>query len=112
VSRIPLPRTPNRLDEIPGQSSRDEQFMAMIVSLASEATILRARLDACERLLVQAGVLAGGAVDGYDPDPEAQAARDAQRMRMLHKIFRPLEEAAAADLAAASATAAQQEKTA
>lgn len=110
MSRTPLPRTPNRLDEIPGQSSRDDQFLAMIVSLASEVTMLRARLDTYERLLVQANVLTADAVDAYDPDASVQAERDAQRARILRKVFRPLEEAAAADLAAAVAT--QQEKMA
>lgn len=108
MSRTPLPRTPNRLDEIPGQPARDEQLLAMIVSLASEATILRARLDACERLLVQAGVLAADAIDSYDPDADAQTARDAQRARILRKVFRPLEEAATADLAAVRGTSSQE----
>lgn len=100
VSRIKLPRTPNRLDDIPGQSSFDEQMLAMVVGMASELTVMRARLDACERLLADAGIFAPGAVDAYEPDADAQAARDAQRERILRKIFRPLQEAAAADLAA------------
>ncbi|TWB40606.1 hypothetical protein [Nitrospirillum pindoramense] len=97
-----LPRTPNRLDPIPGRSSLDEQTLAMIVSLASEVTVLRARLDTCERLLVAARVLAPGAVDSFSPDAAAQAERDGLRQHTLNKVFRPLREAALADVAAAS----------
>ncbi|MDE1150819.1 MAG: hypothetical protein PW843_30075 [Azospirillaceae bacterium] len=74
----------------------------MIVSLASEATILRARLDACERLLVASGVLAPGAVDEFSPDAAAQVERDRMRQHILAKVFRPLQEAAQADLASVS----------
>ncbi|WP_049974277.1 hypothetical protein [Azospirillum sp. B4] len=74
----------------------------MIVSLASEVTVLRARLDTCERLLVAAKVLAPGAIDTFSPDEAAQAERDGMRQHTLNKVFRPLQEAALADLAAAS----------
>lgn len=93
-----LPGRPNRLDPIPGSRAIDEQTLAMIVSLASETTILRARLDACERLLAAAGILPPGALDAYEPDAAAQAERDALRQRSMAKIFRPLQEAAQADL--------------
>lgn len=98
MTRTPLPGSPNRLDPIPGSRAIDEQMMAMIVSLASETTILRARLDACERLLVAANVLVPGGVDTFEPDAAAQAERDALRQRSMAKIFRPLQEAAQADL--------------
>lgn len=110
MNRIKIPRTPNRLDPIPGHSSFDEQILAMIVGLASETTILRARLDSCERLLAEAGILAPDAIDTYAPDDAAQVARDAQRDRIMKKIFRPLTEAAAADLVAVSAPTPSQEK--
>lgn len=97
-----LPRTPNRLDPIPGRRTLDDQTLAMIVSLASEVTILRARLDACERLLTAANIFPPEAVDNFTPDEAAQAARERQRQHSMAKIFRPLREAAAADLAALS----------
>lgn len=97
-----LPRTPNRLDPIPGRRSLDDQTLAMIVSLASEVTILRARLDAAERLLTAANIFAPDAVDNFTPDAAAQAARERQRQHSMAKIFRPLREAAAIDLATLS----------
>ena len=75
TDRIKLPRTPKRLDPIPGQSTLDEQLLGMIVGLASETAILRARLDACERLLAEAGVLAPGAIDAFSPDEPTQKER-------------------------------------
>ena len=97
LARTPLPRTPNRLDPIEGVRAFDEQVLAMIVSLTSEVAVLRARLDAAERLLVASGALAPGAVDGFDPAPDAAAARDAERQALIRKVFRPLTEAAASE---------------
>lgn len=77
----------------------DEQLLAMIVGLTSEVTILRARLDAAERLLEASGALAAGAIDGFEPDASAEAQREGHRRAMLDKVFRPLREAALAELA-------------
>lgn len=101
MTRTPLPRTPNRLDPIEGSRAMDEQFLAMIVALASEVTVLRARLDAAERLLAANGALPAGAIDGYAPDDAAQTEREALRTATVNKVFRPLREAAQKDLAAA-----------
>lgn len=103
MTRTPLPRTPNRLDPIEGSRPLDEQFMGMIVALASEVTVLRARLDAAERLLIDGGSLAAGAVDGYVPDETAQKDREALRRATMSKVFRPLREAAEKELEAAQA---------
>lgn len=104
MTRTPLPRTPNRLDPIEGSRPLDEQLMGMIVALASEVTVLRARLDATERLLAEGGVLAPGIVDGYEPDEAAQQERAALRDATMNKVFRPLREAAQKDLEAAQET--------
>lgn len=99
MTRTPLPRTPNRLDAIDGSRPMDEQLLAMIVGLTSEVTVLRARLDACERLLAASGALVPGAVDGYEPDAQAAVQREGLRKATLDKVFRPLREAAEAELA-------------
>jgi hypothetical protein len=100
LTRVPLPRTPNHLETIPGREARDEQLLGMIVALTSEVTILRARLDACERLLVASGALAEGAVDRFDPDPAAAAQRERARQHTIAKVMRPMKELARAELAA------------
>lgn len=99
MTRSALPRTPKRLDAIDGGRAMDEQLLAMIVGLTSEVTVLRARLDACERLLAANGTLPPGAVDGFEPDPQAATAREGLRKATLDKVFRPLREAAQAELA-------------
>lgn len=98
MTRTPLPKTPNRLDAISGSRPLDEQLLGMIVGLTSEVTVLRARLDACERLLVAGGSLEPGAIDSFEPEGDAQAEREAQRRATLEKVFRPLREAALAEL--------------
>ena len=101
MTRTPLPRTPNRLDLIEGSRALDEQLMAMIIALTSEVTVLRARLDAVERLLVEGGALQAGAVDAYVPDDVASKEREALRHATMKKVFRPLREAAEKELEAA-----------
>jgi hypothetical protein len=103
VNRRPLPRTPKKLDPIPGREARDEQTLGMILALTSEITILRARLDACERLLVDAKVLPTGAIDSFAPDAAAQAEREALRTRSIAKILRPMHELAEHELAVLTA---------
>jgi len=100
MNKISLPRSPNRLDAIEGSRELDEQFLAMIVSLTSEVTVLRARLDACERLLAKGGALEKGAIESFEPDLQAQTEREGQRRHTMHKVFRPLLEAASKDLQA------------
>lgn len=102
LSKTLLPRMPNRLDPIDGSRDLDEQMLSMIVSLVSEVSILRARLDACERLLVGHGVLPQGAIDAFEPDAKGQEERDAQRRHIIAKVLRPLTEAAAREAEAAS----------
>ena len=93
---------PNRLDAIDGARDLDEQMLAMIVSLTSEVSILRSRLDACERLLIERGVLGASAIDEFEPDAQGQAERDAQRKHIIAKVFRPLVEAAAREAEASA----------
>lgn len=100
-----LPRTPKRLDPIQGIAPFDEQLLAMVTGLTSEISILRARLDTCERLLAASGALRPGAIEAYMPDPEALKQREDDRNRLLRKIFRPLQEAAAAEHATMGAKA-------
>ena len=100
-----IPRTPKGLAPIPGQRDADEQTLSMIVALTSEVTVIRARLDTCERLLVENGVLDEGAIEGLTPDAGAQAERDLLRKRTLEKVFRTLQESGEAELAARKAQA-------
>jgi hypothetical protein len=79
---------------IPGLLDGEDQTLAMLSALGSELAVARERIDTLERLLVQRGVLEDNAVEGFEPDGAASAARDALRRRIIAKIFHPLREAA------------------
>ncbi|WP_161989094.1 hypothetical protein [Sphingomonas glacialis] len=100
-----LPRTPKKLDQIPGQRGQDEQAIAMILALTAELSIVRARLDTCERLLVEAGVFKPDAIETFTPDAAALAEREQLRTRSIAKILRPLHELAQQDLATVTGVA-------
>lgn len=100
MSRRPLPRTPKKLDPIAGSDARDEQTMGMIVALLSEVTVLRARLDTCERLLVAENVLRPDSIDTFTADDDARAEREAMRASTIAKVLRPMRELAERELAA------------
>lgn len=95
-----LPRTPKNLDAIPGQRGQDEQAMGMILALTAELAIVRARLDTCERLLVDAKIFAPDAIETYAHDEAAVTEREQLRVRSIAKVLRPLHELAAQELAA------------
>jgi hypothetical protein len=92
-----------RLLPIPGHGRAEEQTMAMIVALTSEITVLRARLDAFERLAEAKGIVAQAEIDAFEPEASADVARAALRQRTVRRVFRSMREAGAADLAATAA---------
>lgn len=99
VTQHRLPRTPKKLDAIPGQRAQDEQMMGMILALTAELSIVRARLDTCERLLIDAKVFDADAIERYVHDDAAIAEREQLRVRSIAKVLRPLHELAEQDLA-------------
>lgn len=100
-------KTPNHLAKIPGQSPFEAQALSMIVALASELVVMRARLDTSERLLAQAGILSSDAIENFSPDAAAQAEREQLRQHSMNKIFRAIVEASEADLASFDPSAAR-----
>jgi hypothetical protein len=85
------PRVLNWRRAIPQEDPAVARVTAISLALASELAVARERIDTLERLLQGAGVLTAGAVDAYEPDPAAQAARDALRQGQIRRIFRPLQ---------------------
>jgi hypothetical protein len=76
--------------EAPGVDPRVDTLIGMVLSLTSEVAVLRERLDAHERLAATGGFTGPEAVDAYEPDEAVEAARAAQRQRLLAKVCRPL----------------------
>jgi|GEM_PF-5429845 len=73
---------------VPGHRALDDDMLAMLVALTSELTVVRARMDAMERILAQSGAMAEGAVDGFEPDAAATKARAEERKRVIANVFR------------------------
>lgn len=67
-----------------------DRLMSIVLTLASELSVTRERLDALERLLGEARVLPPGCVDDFVPDEETGKERSAARRafveRLLHAV--------------------------
>ncbi len=81
-------RGPSASRPVPGHRPLDDDILAILVALASELTVVRARQDALERILSGANVVADGAVERFAPDAAAERARAAERQRMIANVFR------------------------
>jgi hypothetical protein len=79
-------------DALPGDV-RIDRLIAMVLALATELAATRERLDTHERLLASAGLLNPAAIDGFEPDEAASAARSRVRQHLLDVLLAPLEQA-------------------
>jgi hypothetical protein len=69
-----------------------DQFVAMLMAVATEVSVLRERIDTIERVAAARGLFSGDDIEKYRPPEEVQAWRDEWRARYLDRIFRILEE--------------------
>ncbi len=67
-----------------------DQLMAIVVALTAEVSVAFERIDTLERLLAEAGTLAGGAVESFEPDAAASAERNAKREALIERVFQVL----------------------
>lgn len=88
MSRPPV----NRRIHVPGQSPAEDRLLAMIAALTSELAVMRDRLDTVERLAEASGVVHRAAIEEFEPDPQAAQERDANRQRLIAKVFRPIKD--------------------
>lgn len=68
-----------------------DKLLWITMTLASELSVTRDRLDAVERLLERKRVLKVADVDGYEPSPEAEAAREVRRQEYLDRVLRAVQ---------------------
>jgi hypothetical protein len=68
-----------------------DKLLWITMTLAGELSVTRDRLDAVERLLERKRVLSVADVDGYEPSPEAEAAREARRQEYLDRVLRAVQ---------------------
>jgi hypothetical protein len=76
--------------DIPHENPETARLMKICMALTSELAVVRERLDTVERLADKAKLIAQCDIEAYEPDPEATAARDAIRRRIMKRVFRAL----------------------
>lgn len=69
-----------------------ERVMAIAMALAGELSVTRERLDTLERVLAAQGLIAPDAVERYEPDAAAQAARHAMGRDYLSRVLRIIDQ--------------------
>lgn len=92
------PRTATPRHAIPGENAEIARLSEMVVALLGELAMTNERIDTLERLLDQGAVVPREAYEAYAPDAQAQAERDAKRLRLVRKVFTPLRDAMERDI--------------
>jgi hypothetical protein len=69
-----------------------DRVMAILLALVSEVASIRDRLDAHERIADVGAPPSVQAVEGYVPDPAAEADREAWRDAYIRRLFRVITE--------------------
>lgn len=64
-----------------------DKVLGIALSLASELSVVRDRLDALERLIEKQGLLPRSAVDGFEPTAEEKAERARWRTEYLDRVL-------------------------
>ncbi len=69
-----------------------EHLMSMTLALLQELAVTRERLDTLERILDKQAVVAKSDIDGFAPDEEASAERQARQHQLISTVMRSLEQ--------------------
>jgi hypothetical protein len=69
-----------------------DQLHAAFLALAAEVSVAYERIDTLERLLERTGTVSRKDVEGFRPEPEAAAERDARRGAMIERLMQPFRE--------------------
>ena len=77
---------------VEGMSETEDMLIGMVTALAAQLSATRERLDTLERVLEAKGLPGTAEIEAFEPDNAATAARDGIRLRMIARIFRPLDE--------------------
>lgn len=64
-----------------------DKLVGMILSLASELSVVRDRLDTVERLIEQRDLLPRSAIEDYEPSATERAERAARRAEYLDRVL-------------------------
>ncbi len=66
-----------------------DQLHAALLAVTQELAVARERIDTLERLLAARDVVPSGALDAYQPDSAAEAARAALRADLVARVLQP-----------------------
>lgn len=77
--------------------ARFGKLFDLVLQLAAEVHVTRQRLHATEALLVRAGLVEEGAVNGFDPSDREKEILDRDRDAMLGRLIRILTESGPAE---------------
>lgn len=67
-----------------------DRLMGVVMALAAEVYILRDRNRILEELLQEAGVLKPGAIEDYQPSPQARQAQTTERDAFVARVLSPI----------------------
>jgi hypothetical protein len=69
-----------------------DQLYAAYVTLCTELAVAFDRIDTLERLLEAQSGISRETIDGYQPQPEVEAARQKRRADLAARLLRPFRE--------------------
>ena len=99
---IQIPRNAKgpRPQFFPGEPGAD-QLLAMVLTLATELSVIRERLDTAEQIAAGRGLDLRAAIESYQPSLADRERREAWRVQFLQRLLQGVtSEAAAANTAA------------
>jgi len=82
TSRTPKGRKPQYF-----QDPATDKLLAMVMTLASELSVTRERLDALERVLEGSELLARVQLEQFTPDSQAEDERQSERQRLVDRLL-------------------------
>ena len=95
-----MQRTHKRRLPIEGLSETEEALLQMVITLTSQVSVMRERLDTVEALLESSGTFPRSAIEAFEPDPDDVQRRDALRSAIVAKVMQPIAAGLEKDLAA------------
>lgn len=69
-----------------------DRILSILMSVASEVSVLRERLDTIERLLEQKGSISRADIESFEPDREAAFERGAATRAYIARIMRGVQQ--------------------
>jgi len=68
-------------------NAKVDRLLTMIMTLASEVSVLHDRLDTLERLAQEKGILSLEDIEAYQPDEQTQQQREQWRQAYLERLL-------------------------